>query len=43
VCACPKPVPGFTTLFALAFIVISEFKVKGDCFVDIDVIVDRHV
>ena len=42
VCAWPKPVPGFTTLYALIFIVVSDFEERGG-FVDIDGIVDHHV
>jgi hypothetical protein len=39
VCARPKPVPRFPTLYVLFFIVFSDFKVRGG-FVDIDGIVD---
>jgi len=39
VCARPKLVTGFPTLYVLFFIVFSDVKVRGG-FVDIDGIVD---
>ena len=32
VCACPKPVPRFPTLYVLVFIVVSDFEVIGGCW-----------
>ena len=43
VCGCAKAVPEFPTLYVLVFIVVSDFKVRGDCFVDIDGIIHNHV
>ena len=37
----PEPVPGITTLYAVVFMVVSGFEVRGG-FVDIDGIVDHH-
>ena len=32
VCVCPKPGPGFPTLYVLVFIVCSDFQVSGCLF-----------